>query len=106
MDEDILDYALKYAEKSKIEYGEVRGQSQTVDRILLRNGKLEAYAVAEDSGFCVRIMANGGIGFASTNKWYPPLPRPKGFEKIFSNANLSEVNRSYTTSINSRISAE
>lgn len=69
MDEDILDYTLKYAEKSKIEYGEVRGQSQTVERILLRNGKLEAYAVAEDSGFCIRIMAEGGIGFASTNKW-------------------------------------
>jgi TldD protein len=30
---------------------------------------LEAYVSAVNSGFCVRILADGGIGFASTNKW-------------------------------------
>jgi TldD protein len=69
MDEDIVDSTLEYAQKKKIEYAEVRGQSQTADRIILRDGNLEAYATAVDNGFCVRIMANGGIGFASTNKW-------------------------------------
>jgi TldD protein len=69
MEEDIVDYALDYAQNKKIEYAEVRGQSQALDRIVLRNGILEAYGTAVDSGFCVRIMANGGIGFASTNKW-------------------------------------
>jgi TldD protein len=69
MEEDIVDYALKYAESKQVEYAEVRAQSQAQDRLVLRNGILEAYVSAVDSGFCVRILANGGIGFASTNKW-------------------------------------
>lgn len=69
MEEDIVDLALRYAESKNPEYAEARAQSQTADRIVLRNGNLEAYVSAIDSGFCVRIMADGGIGFASTNKW-------------------------------------
>jgi len=69
MEEEIADFALEYAQSKKIEYAEVRAQEQTIDRLLLRNGNLEAYVSAVDSGFCVRIMADGGIGFASTNKW-------------------------------------
>lgn len=69
MDEEIVDYALEYAQSKKVEYAEVRGLSQIQDNLMLRNGILEAYVSAVDSGFCVRIMANGGIGFASTNKW-------------------------------------
>ena len=69
MEEDIVDYALNCALAKKIEYAEVRGQNQAADRVVLRNGSLEAYATAVDSGFCVRIMADGGIGFASSNKW-------------------------------------
>jgi TldD protein len=67
--QDLIDYALEYAQTKEIEYVEARGQAQTSDRIILRNGNLEAYASAVDSGYCVRIMANGGIGFASTNLW-------------------------------------
>jgi len=69
MEEEIADYTLDYAQSKKVEYAEVRAQSQVQDRIILRNGIVEAYASAVDSGFCVRIIANGGIGFASTNKW-------------------------------------
>jgi TldD protein len=69
MEQDIIDYTLEYAQSKKVEYAEVRGQSQALDGIALRDGILEAYARAVDSGFCVRIMAEGGIGFASTNRW-------------------------------------
>ena len=69
MEEEIVDYALEYARSKKIEYAEARAQSQVEDRLMLRNGNLETYISAVDSGFCVRIIANGGIGFASTNKW-------------------------------------
>jgi len=69
MEEDIVDFALEYARSKKIEYAEIRAQSQVQDRLMLRNGILEAYVSAVDSGFCVRVMADGGIGFASTNKW-------------------------------------
>jgi len=69
MDEAIADFALEYAEAKKVEYAEVRAHSQVQEMLVLRNGFLEAYASAVNSGFCVRILANGGIGFASTNKW-------------------------------------
>jgi TldD protein len=69
MDEDLVDYALEYARSKDIEYAEARAQSQVQDTIVIRNGILEAYTSAIDSGFCVRILAKGGIGFASTNKW-------------------------------------
>jgi TldD protein len=69
MEEDIVDFALKYAEGKGVEYAEARAQSQQRDQLMLRSGILEAYTSAVDSGFCVRILAGGGIGFASTNKW-------------------------------------
>lgn len=69
MKEDIVDYALEYAQSKKIEYAEARAQSQVQDQFMLRNAILEAYTSAVDSGFCVRIISEGGIGFASTNKW-------------------------------------
>jgi len=69
MEEDIVDFALEHAKSKGIEYAEIRAQSQLQERLMLRNGILEAYMSAVDSGFCVRIIADGGIGFASTNKW-------------------------------------
>jgi TldD protein len=69
MEEDIVDYALKYATSKGAEYAEVRAQSQVQERLVLRMGLLEAYVSSVDSGFCVRVIADGGIGFASTNKW-------------------------------------
>ena len=69
MEEDIIDYALEYAKSKGAEYAEARAQSQVQERLMLRSGILEAYVSAVDSGFCVRIIAEGGIGFASTNKW-------------------------------------
>lgn len=69
MDREIADYALDCARGKRIQYAEVRANSQQRDSLLLRDGHLETYRSAVDSGFCVRIIADGGIGFASTNKW-------------------------------------
>jgi TldD protein len=69
MDEEIVDFALEYARSKKVEYAEVRAHSQVQDGLMLRNGVVEAVVSAVDSGFCVRLLADGGIGFASTNKW-------------------------------------
>jgi TldD protein len=69
MDEEIVDFALEYARSKKVEYAEVRAHSQVQDGLMLRNGVVEAVVSAVDSGFCVRLIAGGGIGFASTNKW-------------------------------------
>lgn len=69
MEEKIVDYALEYARGKKVEYAEARAQSRQGDQLFFRNGVLEAYTTGVDSGYCVRVIANGGIGFASSNKW-------------------------------------
>jgi TldD protein len=69
MDEEIVDFALECARSKKIEYAEVRAHNQVQDGLMLRDGVVEAVVSAVDSGFCVRIIADGGMGFASTNKW-------------------------------------
>jgi TldD protein len=69
MEEDVVDYTLDYAQRKGVEYAEVRAQSEERERLMLRNGILEAYLAGVDSGFCVRMIADGGIGFASSDKW-------------------------------------
>ena len=69
MEREIADYALEYAGSKEIEYAEVRAQTEKREELILKNGMLEAYLSAVNTGFCVRILADGGIGFASTNKW-------------------------------------
>jgi len=60
---------LEYAKGKKLEYAEVRAQGQNREEMILKNGDLEAYAMATDSGFCIRVLTENGLGFASTNKW-------------------------------------
>lgn len=69
MDKDIAEFALNYTSGKKLEYAEVRAHSEKSEDLTMKNGVLDTYASAVDSGFCIRILAEGGIGFASTNKW-------------------------------------
>lgn len=69
MDKDLVDFALNYAKEKKVEYAEVRAHNETSEDLSIKNGILDAYVSAVENGFCVRILAEGGIGFASTNKW-------------------------------------
>ena len=69
MDKDLVDFALSYANEKEIEYAEVRAHSEKNDQLAMKNGVLDAFSSVVESGFCVRILAEGGIGFASTNRW-------------------------------------
>ena len=69
MDKDLVDFALSFAAGKQAEYAEVRAHSEASEELAMKNGVVDAYASAIDSGFDVRILAEGGIGFASTNKW-------------------------------------
>jgi len=69
VDRDLVDFALSYAVGREVEYAEVRAHKETSEDLVMKNGVVDAYVSAVDSGFCVRILADGGIGFASTNKW-------------------------------------
>ena len=69
MDRDILEYALDHALGKRVEYAEARAHSVHSEEIIMRNGTLEAYVQSVDDGFNVRVLADGGLGFASTNRW-------------------------------------
>jgi TldD protein len=69
LDKDIADFALNYAAGKKVDYAEVRVHSVNSEGVVMRNGVLDAYVYDVDSGFCIRMLVDGGIGFASTNKW-------------------------------------
>lgn len=69
LDKDLVDYALDYASGKEVEYAEARAHSTRREQLVIKNGALDAFVSTLDSGFCVRILAKGGLGFASTNKW-------------------------------------
>jgi TldD protein len=69
LDKDILEYALDQALGKGVEYAEARAHNVHQEQIILRNGALEAYVQSVDGGFNVRVLAEGGLGFASTNRW-------------------------------------
>lgn len=69
LDKDIVDYALEYARSKKAEYAEARAHNIKSEQLVIKNGVLDAFVSTIDNGFCVRMLANGGLGFASTNKW-------------------------------------
>lgn len=69
MDRDTVEKALEYAMGKRVEYAEARAHSTFGEQIIMRNGILEAYVQSVNSGFNVRVLADGGIGFSSTNRW-------------------------------------
>ena len=69
MDKDIADFSLDYAMSKKVDYAEARAHRGEHQELVMKNGMLDAYVSLVDDGFCIRILADGGIGFASTNKW-------------------------------------
>jgi len=69
LDKDMVEHALEHAMGMNPDYAEARAQSSLGEGIIMRNGILEAYIKTVDSGFNVRVLADGGIGFASTNRW-------------------------------------
>jgi len=69
LDRDIADFALEYALGLRPEYAEVRAHREDRSGLVMKNGALDAYVATVDDGFCVRVLADGGLGFASTNRW-------------------------------------
>jgi len=61
LDKDLADFALNHAAGKKVEYAEVRAHKEKADGLIMRNGVLDAYVSTVDDGFCVRVLAEGGI---------------------------------------------
>lgn len=57
---------LNLAQKLGATYADVRYTKMVNRPLALRNGEVEHFTVAEDKGFGIRVIADGGWGFAST----------------------------------------
>jgi len=66
--EELTEYAMSRAESLGAEYVEARFQRDVQDSIILKNGVPEAVMLEENKGISVRVLVNGALGFASTNK--------------------------------------
>jgi TldD protein len=69
LERDLVEFCLEYARSKGVDYAEARGVETNSEALILRNGVLDAYELSVDGGFSVRVLADGGLGFASSNKW-------------------------------------
>ncbi|RLG06621.1 MAG: TldD/PmbA family protein [Thaumarchaeota archaeon] len=66
--DDLLRYAIDEALKLGADYAEARYQKDLEEVILLKNGVPEISARSIDEGIGVRVLIDGGLGFASTSE--------------------------------------
>jgi len=67
LEEDLIQFAVDHAREKGATYSEARYEYHITNEIILKNGVLDALYHVEDSGIGVRVLANGGLAFASTN---------------------------------------
>lgn len=63
---DLVRKTLSYAEKYS-DYAEVRFENAKTNRIIIKNGNLEATEINKNFGASVRILKDGFLGFVATN---------------------------------------
>ncbi len=64
MNETLAQYALDIAQS---EYAEARIEELHGVEIIIKNGNLDGFQLVSNAGIAVRILSEGGLGFASTN---------------------------------------
>ncbi|MEM2464677.1 MAG: TldD/PmbA family protein [Candidatus Bathyarchaeia archaeon] len=66
--EDLAEFIIESASKMGAEYAEARLHVDLRESIIFKNGVLEAFAFEEFRGVGIRVLVNGSLGFASTNR--------------------------------------
>ncbi len=66
--EDLVELAVDQAEGLGAEYAEARYQCDIQESLILKNGVIDGTILEESRGIGVRVLVNGALGFASTNK--------------------------------------
>ncbi len=66
-DTDLVDFAVDRARTKGASFAEARYEHQDQEQFIMKNGVLDALYIGEDRGIGVRVLANGGLGFAATN---------------------------------------
>lgn len=64
MDETLVQFAL---ERAQSDYAEVRMETLRGVQLVVKNGNLDVFELRSAYGLSVRVLINGGLGFASTN---------------------------------------
>ncbi|MBT7062643.1 TldD/PmbA family protein [Candidatus Woesearchaeota archaeon] len=68
MDKSIAEFCVQLAERLGASYAEARLENSYGDGYALRNGIPEPAGFSEDTGIGIRVIVNGSMAFASTNK--------------------------------------
>jgi len=63
---------IKYLKRKRVDYADIRLVSMTRESIDVKNGVVEGLSSHEDKGFGIRVISNGGWGFASSSIISPP----------------------------------
>lgn len=72
---ELSDQAIKYALTHKVEYCDIRAETQLRKSILIENGEIEHSREKSDRGIGVRVLSNGAWGFSS-------ITNPRNIEEI------------------------
>ncbi len=67
----ILKKVIDYAIASGASYAEARFHNDSEKSVTLKNGEVEAVEASYERGVGIRVIVNGGLGFASTNLLKP-----------------------------------
>ena len=65
---DILEYAIEKALELGAQYAEARFEDKKGTELLMKNGSPEGLELKVEKGIGMRVLVNGGMGFASTNE--------------------------------------
>jgi TldD protein len=66
--EDLATFSVEYARSLGASYAEARIQRETGNTVILKNGNPEFSAFGDQLGVGIRVLANGALGFAATNR--------------------------------------
>jgi TldD protein len=64
---ELVEFAVERALELGADYAEARFEEKSGTSLAMKNGNAEGLGILSDRGIGIRVLANGGMGFASTN---------------------------------------
>lgn len=64
---ELVEFAVEKALEFGAKYAEARFEEHSGVNIVMKNGNPEGLGIRADRGIGIRVLVNGGMGFASTN---------------------------------------
>jgi len=64
---ELVEFAVEKAQELGASYAEARFEEKSGTEIVMKNGNPEGLGILADRGIGIRVLVNGGMGFASTN---------------------------------------